>query len=135
MIIRSDGAGKNTFTNADVRAVFLRWEKLRLLYNLIVGLVGAAGAAACVLDLAGLFNDPHDAMPLQVLVIGVVCYGIAANVCYFLGPILESYLRWVGLRAPRLTQTLFITGTVFSVLLTALIGLVMWAVALWPPFD
>ena len=123
------------FTNADVRAVFLRWEKLRILYNLTVGLVGAAGAAACALDLAGMLKDSHHVMGAPALVVGIVCYGIAANVCYFLGPIIESYARWLGLRVPHLTQALFIAGTVFSVLVTGLISLMMWMVALAPPFD
>ena len=115
------------FTNADVRDVFVRWEKLRILYNLIVGLVGAVGVADAVLDLAGMLEHSTEVMKAPVLVVGIVCYGIGANVCYFLGPIIESYVRWLGLRVRHVTQTLFIVGTVLSVLLTGLISLMMWA--------
>ena len=47
---------------------------------------------------------------------------LGANVCYLLGPALECYLRWIGVRLTRMTALLFPLGTLFSVLLTAAIG-------------
>ncbi len=44
------------FTGADVRAVFLRWEKLRILYNLIVGALGLL-AILVLSALNGLWYD------------------------------------------------------------------------------
>jgi len=122
------------FTCADVRAIFLRWEKLRILYNLIVGAVGVAAIVFCVLAWTDLFARPVSVWALIRPIIGALFYGIAANICYFLGPVFESYVRWLGLRVPYVTQALFITGTVLSVLLTALIGFMMWAAVLFSGF-
>jgi len=124
------------FTCADVRAVFLRWEKLRILYNLIVGAVGVAALVFCVLASTDLLARPIDIDTSVVvrLIVGALFYGVAANVCYCLGPMLESYVRWLGLRVTYVTQALFITGTVLSVLLTALIGFMMWAAILFSGF-
>ncbi len=74
-------------------------------------------------------------MPLSVLAVGIVCYGLAANLCYLLGPVIESYARWLGLRVSHLTQALFIAGTAFSALVTGLISLMMWATVLFTGFD
>lgn len=123
------------FTCDDARAVFVRWEKLRILYNLIVGGVGLTALAFCTLALTDMFAKPGNASALIKPLIGALIYGLAANVCYFLGPIIESYARWLGLRAPHITQALFIAGTAFSVLLTAFLGFVMWAVVMFTVFD
>ena len=120
-----EGAG-GKFGGADAKAVFLRWEKLRLAYNLVVGLVGLAAIAPHVINGIDPSFLPGDAMPIPFLVVGVVLYAAAANFCYFLGPALECYLRWLGLNVPVLTKGLYTAGLLLSILLTALIGLVIW---------
>ncbi len=124
------------FTVSDAGAAFFRWEKLRIPYNLIVGVVGFVGVIVpWILWLLGEPDAPDPAVSFRRAAIGVVLYGVMANVCYCAGPVVECYLRWLGLRAPRLTAVLFIIGTAFSVLLTGFIGLVAWAVVLFPGFD
>lgn len=104
------------------RDLAIRWERLRLVYNLVM-LVAGVGSVA-VLGGAQL--------PLSLLVVGVAGWAVAANVCYLLGPIVQMYLCWFaeprdgGATRPGellacswgLTLLLFISGTGFSVLLT-----------------
>jgi len=61
------------------KAISWRWEKLRLFYNLAVGVAGIPG-----LIVAGV-GGMHPAF----ILIDTVAYGIAANVCYLFGPITE----------------------------------------------
>jgi hypothetical protein len=127
------------FEWANARGMFLRWEKLRPLYNAIVGLVGLAGIAPIVLSWVSPGTFPGFRASPVAAVIGVLAYAVAANVCYFVGPALECYLRWLGMTVRPLTRTLFIIGTVFSVLLTALFGLYVWGTAalagMWAGLD
>ena len=103
-----------------------RWEILRLLYNLIVGLAG----------LLTLGMIPK--LMAASIIGGVVAYGLCANVMYLLGPVTEMYLNWIvdaweGRLVPRwlacfvrsryLTGLLFTGGCLFSVGLTLVIGL------------
>lgn len=103
-----------------------RWEILRLVYNLIVGLAG----------LLSLEMMPN-LMAVSALA-GGVAFGLCANVMYLLGPITEMYLNWIvdaweGRLVPRwlagfvrsiyLTGMLFVAGCLLSVGLTLAIGL------------
>lgn len=113
------------FRRADARGVFLRWEKLRLAYNVIVGLVGLVAIAPFFIDRF----DPgflYGAAPMRALLAGALMYAIAANVCYFVGPALECYVRWLGLRSPWLTRAVFAAGTLCSVLITVLLAFAIW---------
>ncbi len=103
-----------------------RWEILRLLYNVIVGL-------------AGLVTLPVlPGLTWVNAIVGIVVYGICANAMYLLGPVTEMYLNWFvdaweGRLMPRrlagfvrsryITGMLFAGGCLFSVLLTLAIGL------------
>jgi hypothetical protein len=103
-----------------------RWEILRLPYNLIVGLAGLLALAMI------------PTLTWREIIVGVVAYGLGANVMYLLGPITEMYLNWLvdvgeGRFVPRwvaktvrsryLTALLFLGGLLFSVGLTLVIGL------------
>jgi len=103
----------------DWRQVIRRWEWLRIAYNLVVGAVGLS-----VLVSLG--------KPGNWVVESVVAYGVAANACYFFGPIAELYLAFWGLRWRGIGWILFSAGLGFSVLLT--VGLGMLA-AMPVPFD
>lgn len=99
-------------------AVFLWWEARRPAYNLIVGGVGCATIVATTL-LFALPGGKDSGPPLVVLLGGAVVYGLAANLCYLLGPVAElaMYRLW-GDEAPRAGPALFRQGLLFSVGLT-----------------
>lgn len=96
------------------KPVFRSWEKLRVVY---VGL----------LTLLTLVLLGRELLTLRVLA-EVVFGAIAVNVAFFAGPILETYVRWLGYRGPFLRWVLFGLGTLFSILVT-LIALLSIALA------
>lgn len=93
-------------TSADsATAVFLAWEKLRVVYNLalvlVTLLVGSVGFYA------GSF--------WATAVVGA----IIANICYCLGPCLEGYLALIGWPRRETRQFLFLVGTLLAAFLAA----------------
>ncbi len=118
----------------DWKSILKRWEVLRIPYNLIVGIVG-------LLTLAMI--------PLSQLPIAIgeaIVYGIAANVMYLLGPVVELYLNWFVdawedrlvpkwvaqfVRSRYIMILLFVGGCLVSVGLTLVIGLsILFGIAL-----
>lgn len=110
----------------DWKSILKHWEILRIPYNLLVGLAG----------LFVLTTVPSSLLPEAVL--EAVVYGLAANVLYLLGPAVELYLNWLVdawehrlvprwianfVRSPYLLALLFIAGSLFSLALTLVIGL------------
>ena len=111
------------------KSILKRWEMLRILYNLVVGLAG----------LLALAMIPPQSLPYWPSAIaGIIFFGFCANVMYFLGPVAELYVnwfvdawkeqfvpKWMGkfVRSRYLTALMFIAGTLFSVGLTLAIGL------------
>lgn len=107
------------------KAIAWRWERLRVAYNLVIGLAGVVIVV----------NLPPEERRLDA----VVAYGLAANVAYFFGPVGEMYSHWMldvtqglipagldrWLRAWALTAAIFGAGTLFSLLLTLAIGLAL----------
>ena len=91
------------------RDVFLKWEKLRLIYNADLLIVAVILIAATVRSRVILF------LVLFQCVLGCV----AANVLYFAGPGLEAYLNWLGFQRRWVTLLLFIAGMGLSMLLAA----------------
>jgi hypothetical protein len=89
-------------------AMFLRWERLRLLYNAILGVVTILGMLAPHHGLRG--NIPNQ-------IVGLIPLGLGANVCYCIGPVLEGYAHLIGLRGKVVTGILFGLGTAFAALL------------------
>ena len=109
----------------DARAVFWRWERLRLAYNAIVGLLGLVAVAPFVIDRF----DPsfrYGTAPSGGLVLAVVLYAAAANTCYFLGPLLECYVRWLGWNSRWLTRILYSLGVLVSVAVTLTCAVMVW---------
>jgi hypothetical protein len=104
-------------------AVFRWWEARRLDYNLIVGAAGCATIVATTLIqvLPGNSGLP----PWPMIIAGTVAYGLLANLCYLLGPLIEitMYRMW-GREAPRAGPALFRQGLLFS------IGLTLFPIAL-----
>lgn len=90
------------------------WESRRLAYNLVVG---AAGVGTLIWSnaLSLLVRGEWFAAPWQL----VVAYGVAANVFYTLGWVIENGVeQWLGRPVYGLGPALFRHGLVFSVGLT-----------------
>jgi hypothetical protein len=87
--------------------LFLRWEKLRLLYNGIL----------LTVTLLALVASPIPRIWTAYPLISLVVLCLAANVCYCLGPVINGYAYWFGLRNRLVTIFLFSAGTLFSVVL------------------
>ena len=118
-----ESLGENLAHSGDTwKDVAVRWERLRLPYNLAVGVAG----------LCGLLIVPVSANPGEVIA-GALGWAIGANVCYLLGPIVQMYALWFAEgphtdSAPSPAESLagsllftwvfFAVGTGFSVLLT-----------------
>ena len=106
------------------------WERRRLPYNLAVGAAGLTSLA--VVDLLGMLPPhPH---PFQVPVVGIVVYGVLANVCFTGGWLIDSALAlaWKDEVRPA-GPALFRQGLIFSVGLTLLpivVATVDWALRL-----
>ncbi len=82
------------------RTTFLAWEKLRILYNVVLVFLTLVAAAKSVWTLS--------------LLTMAVAGAVFANLCYFAGPIIETYVTWLGYRGKQLRVWLFISGTLFA---------------------
>jgi len=137
ILVPEDAEAIDVSAEVDWKVILRRWELLRILFNGIVGV-------------AGLFSITiFPPLPLEELIAGIVLYGTAANICYFFGPLAQLYINWFASSAGKrllpksvrrfcqsaiLTWLLFIGGTLFSVGLTLLIG-VLGALAGLGPLD
>lgn len=94
------------------RQTFLAWEKLRLIY---IGILGAFCLAVVAIN--GWLSIG--------MLIALVAGGLFANLCYFAGPLIETYVRWLGYHGHALRWGLFVSGTLLTALLAiaALISL------------
>jgi hypothetical protein len=86
------------------RAVFLAWERLRLVYNATLVLI--------VLYIAG-----HNLGNFEFRVF-VLEAAVAANLCFCAGPVAEGYLSLLGANRRVVRWLLFIPGTLLGCLLT-----------------
>lgn len=90
------------------------WESRRPVYNFVVGATGV-GTLVYVNVLSLLVKSEWFAVPWQL----IVAYGIAANVCFSTGWIIETVAeRWLKRPLYGLGPALFRHGLVFSVGLT-----------------
>lgn len=88
------------------RATFLAWEKLRVFYVMALVVGTCLGAA---------FEFPSD---WAELILVIFAGAITANVAYFAGPIIETYVTWLGYRGTWLRKSLFVAGTLFAFMLS-----------------
>lgn len=86
------------------RGVFLVWEKLRIIYLGILSLL--------TMSLVG-FSGAFDLALVQSIVFGAV----VANALYFAGPIVDTYIRWLGYTHPWPRWAMFVCGTLLSMVL------------------
>ena len=95
-------------------AVVRWWEAKRLTYN---GVVGVSGLLSLLVLHVTVFPTPGLLNPQPWAV--ALAFGIAANICYSLGWLVELLLqRWLGREVYGLGPALFRHGLVFSVGLT-----------------
>ncbi|NNJ24676.1 hypothetical protein [Alienimonas chondri] len=111
-IAPADGAAK--FGQAELKAIFLSWERLRIVFNLVL-------AGLCS-PLALLCGPETYAAPAFW---GNVFAGVLlVNVLFFAGPAVESYLDWLGLRHRAIRWGLFLLGLLPTMAYAALSVLV-----------
>jgi hypothetical protein len=107
------------------------WESRRLTFNLIVG-----GAGLVTLTVIGLVSllPPRQTLPAGFPWLGVIVYGVLANVCYSCGWLAEVAMRAVWREeAPYAGPALFRQGLSFAVGLTLLpipLAVLSWVVRL-----
>ena len=82
------------------KRVFLDWEKMRLIY------IGVLVAFTLLVGFSELGNPVF----WGVSIVGA----IIANLCYFLGPIVDTYVSWLGFRSVALRWTMFVLGTLLT---------------------
>lgn len=82
------------------KRTFLAWEKLRLIY-------------IAILIFETLFLGMNLLRTVEFWVTAVIG-GVVANLCFFLGPIVETYLTWLGFQAKWLRWLLLALGTMFT---------------------
>ena len=103
----SDQDAKRQPTNSELRSIVIGWERMRILFNIILFLVGIV--AIFFLMRAPFFRLEHSILP-------AIAFGIFANICFCAGPTIETYIRVIfntqDIRSLRLS--LFILGTLLS---------------------
>ncbi len=100
-----------------VRETILWWEWRRGPYNLLVGCAGVISIASSVLTALSTKSQCGIPDPPFFAVIGVVLYGLVANVMYTGGRLFEIALRRY-IEPRTFARRTFLIGLVFSVLLT-----------------
>lgn len=95
------------------RSVFLEWEKLRPIYNILLIVLVLCTAALTDADM--LTSFPFWASS--------IAGALFVNLCYFAAPIVETYVTGLGYRGKALRLTLFILGTGFTAIMALLVTL------------
>ena len=81
------------------KRTFIAWEKLRLWFILILGLITIA-MFVCLPNLWHPF-----------CFVAVIFGAVVANTCFMAGPIVDTYIRWLGYRKNWPRMSMFIAGT------------------------
>jgi hypothetical protein len=89
-------------------AVFAAWEKLRIVYNVILSLV----------VLSCMFRFSRSEVPSLPYL--TYCM-LMANVCFCLGPVVEGYLAMLGTQRRIVRIAVFSVGTLFASLLASMV--------------
>lgn len=86
------------------RRVFLAWEKLRAVYVLVL-----AVETILITGMSGLFS-------WRLLILILVC-AVVANIAFFAGPTIETYICWLGYKRLWPRWAMFFGGTLISIVL------------------
>ena len=98
-IAGQDVSATNTLGQIAKR-VFLDWEKMRLAYN-------------GILVAFSLLIGWRQMGSLDFWVVAVLG-AIGSNLCYFLGPVFDTYITWLGYRSLGIRWAVFALGTLFT---------------------
>ena len=109
------------------------WEERRFFYNKVVPAIGTLTAIFMIL--CGVISEPivGEAIglpdPLMLAPLGILAYGILANICYTGGWISELLLLRFGpgLDTAKFGLRAFRVGVKFSIALTLFPALLCWA--------
>lgn len=97
------------------------WELRRLLYNAVLLAIGVGTIAGYEWLMTKMIPLGEDAIEPMGLVLGVILYGIMANLCYTLGWVVELWGRKADpVAARRRGEWMFRAGLLFSSVLTSL---------------
>lgn len=91
---------------AIAKSTFLAWEQLRILYIVVMGLI-------TVLSLGMDMTIITELRTVMLIAEGA----LLANFCYFAGPIVETYVRWLGYNRKWVRWFLFVGGTTLTAIL------------------
>lgn len=83
--------------------VFRRWEQLRIVYNVVLGL-------AMIPFLKQFLDQPQFTMQ-------VLAGAVGANVCFCAGPVVEGYAAMIGLPRKPTRWVIFAGGVLLSLAL------------------
>ncbi len=100
----SEPAGADGSLLVIARSVFLAWEKIRIPYLISLTLL-----TVLLIVMSGIFH----LRLLRLIVLGAV----AANVGFFAGPTIETYVRWLGYNKAWPRWFMFVAGTLLSMYL------------------
>ena len=98
------------------KSTFLAWEKLRVFYIAIL----AVFCIVCVLVVSSVQTNTMAGYDWVELLFALIGGAVFANVCFFAGPIVETYAYWLGASAGWLRISLFAIGTIFTSVLAYL---------------
>ncbi|MCU0711218.1 MAG: hypothetical protein MUC43_04105 [Pirellula sp.] len=102
--ISEDTLGEDRSLLGIARNVFLAWEKLRIIYLGILTLF-----TLFLVGFSGFLN--------YSVVMSIVIGAFFANLLYFAGPVIDTYIRWLGYRSSWPRWFMFVCGTLLSLLL------------------
>ncbi len=86
------------------RETYLAWEKLRIAYVALLAML-----TVILIGLSGSLNRP-------ILVL-IVKGAFFANIAFFAGPTIETYVKWLGYDRAWPRWFMFVGGTVLSIVL------------------
>ena len=103
----SDQEATKQPTNSELRSIVIGWERMRILYNIILFLIG-------IVAIFFIMRAPF--YKLEDTILSAIVFGVFANICFCAGPTIETYIRVIfntqDIRSLRLS--LFILGTLLS---------------------
>ena len=96
----------------NIKQIFINWEKLRLLYNLVLLIIFTAITISAVFYNTGETNITA----LPIFLIKSLFLAFVANILFFAGPIFDSYLTWLEINYKYKTHLIFVSGLVLSII-------------------
>ena len=110
--------------------IILWWEKRRVLYNILVGAVGLVSVTVLLTVGRRVIGEQEPLFSPFLLFLGILIYGVGANICYTAGWIVELLISRRGSRnTDKFANGAFKAGLWFSCAITSLpfwFVLVLW---------